>query len=105
MFLDSLDVANRALQHVGGIAIASPTEDSKNNIEVSAVYDKVRRAELRRNYWRFSIRNVALRAVDTTTLKLWPALYDATIIYLPGAVVRDTNGQFWVSILEENQNN
>lgn len=101
-FLDSLDVANRALDHCGIEPILSVTEDSKKNQLCARVYDKVRRAEMRRNTWRFTIRNVALRACDTTTLKLSPAQYDPTVIYLPGAIVQDTNGLFWISILEEN---
>lgn len=104
-FLDSLDVANRALQHCGVDYIASVTEDSKANRETSFAYDKVRRAELQRNTWRFAIKKAVLRAIDTTTMRLVPALYDATKTYLPGAVVKDSNGQYWISHRPDNINN
>lgn len=104
-FLDSLDIANRALQHVGGTQIRDVNEDSKNNTETAFAYDKVRRAELRRNVWRFSIRKTVLRAIDETTMLLVPDLYDATKTYLPGAVVRDANGQIWTSMEPDNINN
>ena len=104
-FLDSLDIANRALQHCGQTQIVSPTEDSKNNLETAFAYDKVRRAELRRNDWRFAIRKAVLRAVDTGTMLLHPAAYDSTVTYQAGAIVADTNNQLWLSMAEGNRNN
>ncbi len=104
-FIDSLDIANRALQHVGAVQISAPDEDSKNNKEVAFAYDKVRRAELRRNVWRFSIRKAALRPIETTTLLLSAPAYDSTKTYLPGAIVQDTNGQYWMSLKPDNINN
>lgn len=104
-FLDSLDIANRAVQLCGGQEILSVTEDSSTNAILSAAYDKLRRPELQRNTWRFAIRTVVLRAIDTTTRFLSPNTYDATKTYLPGAVVRDANGQLWISIEPDNINN
>src|SRR5690348_10873750 len=104
-FIDSLDIANRAIQHVGGVQISAPDEDSKNNTEVAFTYDKVRRAELRRNVWRFSIRKAALRPIETTTLLLKAPAYSASATYLPGAIVQDTNGQYWISLKPDNINN
>lgn len=104
-FLDSLDIANRAVQHVGTSRIDSVTEDSKANTEASFSYDKVRRAELRRNVWRFAIKKTVLRAIDTTTMLLVPDDYDATKTYLPGAIVKDSNGQCWISTEPNNLNN
>lgn len=104
-FLDSLDIANRALQHCGVEPIADVTEDSKRNTEVSNAYDKVRRAELRRNVWRFSIKHTVIRAIDTTTMLLVPGTYDATKTYYPGAIVADSNGIVWTSTVAENVNN
>lgn len=101
-FLDSLDVGNRALQHCGVNPILAVNEDSPNNLEVSNAYDKVRRAELRRNVWRFAVKKAVIRAVDTTTLLLVPALYDGTKTYLIGEVVRDANGVFWISQVPDN---
>jgi hypothetical protein len=103
-FLDSLDIANRALQHLGGNQIASVTEDSKNNQELSFVYDKVRRAELRRNSWRFAIKKAVLRPLDTTTLLINPDLWSSSATYLPGAIVQDANSLYWISLKPENVN-
>ncbi len=64
-FKTPIDIANRALQHVGSPRILSFTDDTKEASEVAFVYDKVRRAELRRNVWRFSVRLTALRALGT----------------------------------------
>lgn len=104
-FLDSLDIANRALQHCGAPQIVDENEDSKSNQEVSFAYDKVRRAELQRNTWRFAIRKVCLRAVDASTLLLNAPAYDAAKIYMPGAIVQDANGQHWISLKPENMAN
>lgn len=96
-FIDSLDIANRACQHLGAERIASPTEDSVNNAEMAFAYDKLRRAELRRNTWRFATKKAVLRPIDNNTFLLAPAQWNPGIQYLPGSVVADTNGQLWVS--------
>ena len=96
-FLDSLDIANRTCQHLGVTRIANPTEDSVQNAEITFAYDKLRRAELSRNNWSFSIKHAILRAIDTTTYKLAPAQWNAGIQYLPGSVVADANGLLWIS--------
>jgi hypothetical protein len=96
-FIDSLDIANRACQHLGATRIASPTEDSVPNAEITFAYDKLRRAELRRNNWRFAIKHAVLRPIDNTTFLLSPAQWNAGIQYLPGSVVADSNGQLWIS--------
>lgn len=104
-FLDSMDIANKALQYCGQYPIQSPTEDSKANRETSNAYDKVRRSELRRNTWRFAVKNTVLRAIDTDTRLLVPALYDQSTLYLPGEVARDINNFYWISLEAENLNN
>lgn len=104
-FLDSLDIANRALNHLGVNPILSVTEDTTNNNEVAAVYDKVRRAELRRNSWRFAIRKTVLRPVTPTMLELNPGLYSATQVYMQYELARDVNGQIWISLIPDNVGN
>ncbi len=96
-FIDSLDIANRTCQHLGATRITSPTEDSIVNAEITFAYDKLRRAELRRNTWAFAIKHAVLRPIDNTTFLLSPAQWNAGIQYLPGSVVADVNGQLWVS--------
>lgn len=89
-FSNSTDIANRACQHVGASRIAPGalfTEDSKQAGEISACYDQLRVSELRRNVWRFAIRTAAIRAIDTTTLLLVPAPYQAAARYIVGSLV------------------
>ena len=97
MFIDSLDIANRACQHLGATRISSPTEDSVANAEISFAYDKLRRAELRRNYWVFAIKKAVLRPIDINTYLISPAQWNSGTQYLPGSVVADANGQLWIS--------
>jgi len=108
VFRTAVDIANRALQHVGA-SMLDPlqgfTEASKNAREVSFVYDKVRRAELRRNIWRFTIRNAVLRPVDVSTLLLTPALWQSTTTYFVGSIVSDETGMPWISLIQNNLNN
>ena len=89
-FLTPEDVANRALQHVGATYITtlgSGGDDTKQNDEVSRVYHKVRRAELRRNAWRFSIKKTRLFPM-TTSMKLFvPSTWATGTTYVAGAVV------------------
>jgi hypothetical protein len=116
-FIDSLDIANRAVQILGGEQISSPTEDSTRQVELTFAYDKLRRPELRRNTWRFSIRNCILRPIlayqpaSATTpaqnpvMILQPPQWSTTETYTPGAIVQDLNSIYWVSTADENLNN
>jgi hypothetical protein len=104
-FLDSLDIARRSCQHLGIARIETIDEDSKANQELANAYDKLREAELRRNLWQFSIKLACLRPMTRTTLLLQPPLWDSGITYLPGAVVRDVNNDFWSSSMVENRDN
>lgn len=96
-FLTKLDIYNRALDHLGGTHIASLTEDSVNFAKIDPIYDKVRRAELRRNNWRYAIKRALLRPFDTTTYIFDPALWNAGTQYLPGSIVADANDFLWIS--------
>lgn len=90
-------VCNRALQRVGAGRIADDalfTEDSKSAAECRGCYDILRRAELRRNVWRFSIRRAPLRPVDTTTMVFLPDDWDVLISYNPAAIAK-YNGSWW----------
>lgn len=100
-------IANRALQHVGAARIADgalATEDSKNASEVRACYDMLRRAELRRNVWRFAVRRATLRALTATSQKVVPAAYVATIAYPANAIV-SYNGSVYSSLVNANLGN
>lgn len=82
-----VDLANRALQHCGVRRIVALTDDSKAASEVNFCYDKLRKAELRRNVWSFATRKAALRAIDTTTTLLAPAAYNPATAYAVGSIV------------------
>lgn len=104
-FLDSLDIANRALDHLGQTHIDAPDEDSKKNTTLANLYDKLRPYELRRNVWVFSKRSVILRPISATTMLLDPRAWDSTITYQPGAIVKDDNDILWASQEPANLNN
>jgi hypothetical protein len=104
-FLTNVDIANRALQHCGVTRITAFTDNSKNAASMAFVYDKIRRAELRRNVWRFAVRRVALRPYDVGTLLFVPNAWSSALSYQAGQIVADANGDYWVSLIGSNLNN
>lgn len=101
----SLDIINRALQHMRQRRIATTADMSANALETNFNYDKLREAELRQNFWRFAIRRSVLRAVDASTLLWTPPTYSAATTYALGAVVIDANGDWWQSKIASNTGN
>lgn len=95
------EIANLALQKCGADAIASGalwSEDSKNALEIRKCYHHLRRSELRRNVWRFSIRTEILRPRnDDTRLIVFPT-WDALVAYAINNVVVRSDGQLWMAI-------
>ncbi len=104
-FVDSLDVANRALDNLGKPHILDVNEDSLANSTIAGVYDKLREAELEGHIWRFAKRKVLLRPVTQTSRLLKPAQWNINETYLPGAIVSDVNGSIWISWLADNFGN
>jgi hypothetical protein len=107
-FLTPVDIGNRAAQHCGAEMMDATlgfSEVSKTARQISFVYDKVRRAELRRNTWRFATRRQILRPIDTNTMQLAPALWSAGSTYFFGSVVADSSGNLWTSRLPSNLGN
>lgn len=102
-----VDIANRALQHVGADRIATSdfSEVSKNCSEVAFCFDKLREAELQSRYWKFSIRRTVLRARDANTMLLAPSLWMNTTTYFIGAIIQDPSGNYWESNLANNLGN
>lgn len=93
-FSNPTDIANRACQAVGAKRIAAgalATEDSKQAAEINACYDQLRVAEMRRNVWRFAIRNAVLRPIDVTTMELIPAAWNSLSTYVVGSIVTWNN--------------
>jgi len=93
------EVANVAIQHCGGILIAGGllrTEDSENAAAIRACYDIMRRSELRRNVWRFSIRNAILRAFgNDSKIITFPAWSTLVQYALNDVVLRE--GKLWIA--------
>jgi hypothetical protein len=105
MFETDVDVANRALQHCGLPRIDPAlgfTEVSERAAETSFAYGKVKRASLRRNVYQFSTRSAALRPIDTNTLMVAPAMWEAGTTYFKGSLVSDQNNFFWQSKIPNN---
>lgn len=94
-------IANRVCQKVGAELIATGallTEDSKQANEIRNCYDVIRRAELRRNVWRFSIRSIALRPIDTNSKIATFGAYAAATSYSVFDIVTDpADGQVYYS--------
>ena len=63
--ITSTDICNRALQKLGAKRIATLAEASPSARAVNLAYDVVRRAELRKRVWNFSIQRASL-AADVT---------------------------------------
>lgn len=106
-FLTRVDIYNRALDHCGQDPIDATlgfTEDSKKARLGGRVYDKLRQAELNRNVWRFATKRAILRAIDTNTMILAPALWSDTTTYFRGSIVIDDTGQMWISAIPNNLN-
>lgn len=107
-FRTPVDIANRALQQCGAELIDEAlgfAEVSKNARECSFAYDKLRKAELRRNVWRFAIRRAVLRAIDANTMLMAPTMWQAATTYFVGSIVQDETNQFWISQTPNNLNN
>lgn len=104
-FIDSLDIANRVCDHLGQTPILEVDEDSTKNSTISRVYDQLREAELQRNVWYFAKRKVVLRPLSVSSRLLAPKLWQTNETYLPGAIVKDANGDIWISWLADNYGN
>lgn len=118
-----LDIGNRACQILGVTRMQSFTEDSKQAAEISACYDQLRQAELRRNVWRFSTRKTALRPINNPlmpstspptsgltvtnmpTMIFVPPVWAAETVYTFGAIVQDSSGTIWKNTLSVNLDN
>lgn len=99
-FLSPVDIANRGLQHCG-VELISLTdgfnEQSDRAEQTSFVYDKLRKAELRRNFWQFAMKRAILRPIDTTTRLLAPTLWASSTQYTMGDLAIDAMGSIWIS--------
>lgn len=107
MPITETDIANRALQRVGAGRIAAGalrTEDSKNAHEIVACYDILRRAELRRNVWRFATRRAALRSISSDSKVVAFPVWSSVTTYAVNGIVL-YNGVIYFSKVGSNLNN
>lgn len=63
MAVSDISICNRALQKLGATAITSLDESNVKARVMKLAYEPVRRAELRRRRWKFSIKRVSLAAL------------------------------------------
>ena len=107
-FSSPTDILNRACQHLGVERITAAeftTPVTPQGAELVSVYDKVRRALLRRSLWSSSTKRVVLYPLDINTMAFQPGPWSSTQTYFPGAVVADSAGALWTSNLDDNLNN
>lgn len=100
-----LDVINRAIQMLGRPRIFSTSELSPQAQEALFAYDKMRRYELRRNIWVFSIRSQALRALNGATQNVTFGTWASGSTYVQNDIVTGSDGQVWVSLAGSNTGN
>ncbi len=106
--VDPTKIANRACQRVGAELIAPGallTEDSKPANEIRNCYDILRRAELRRNVWRFGIRTQALRPVDVDSKLVTFGAYNPATAYALNDIIVGDDTQIYISIVPANTGN
>lgn len=96
-YFTRLDVANRALQHLGQPRITAFTDSTKAAREANFMIDKVRRAELQRSVWTFATKRAVMRKVATTTKEVTFLAYSAGTTYGAGDVAADSTGFLWLS--------
>lgn len=113
MYRNSVDIANRALDHCGITQMDETdgfTEDSEKAQLLGRLYNKLRRAELRRRTWKFAIKDAVLRSLnlDPTVMPpmlMSPVLWGSGTTYFYGSVVSDAQGALWISSAPDNVGN
>src|ERR1019366_478069 len=101
-------IANRACQRVGAELIATGallTEDSQSAKQIRACYDTLRRYEMRRNVWSFTIRSTAVRALDINSKLITFAAYAAGTGYGINDIITGDDGQIYFSLAASNTGN
>lgn len=99
------DIANQGLQYLGATRIVTFADNSKNSSATAFCYDKLRKAELRRNVWRFATKRMVLRPITVGTVTFTPAVWLVGTTYSIGAIVLDSTGDWWQSKQSSNTGN
>lgn len=103
-YSNSIEIINRGLQLVGARRITTLTDLTKNATEAAFLIDKMRRAELRRNVWRFATRKTILRPLTATSTTFQPLAWAIGTTYGVASVVA-SGGQLWISPQASNVGN
>lgn len=61
-----IDIVNRAITKLGGARITSMNDNNKQARVMTALWDTVRQAELRKRFWSFALVRTTLPALATT---------------------------------------
>jgi len=85
-----VDIVNRALQILELPRVNSLNDSNPSAQECLFLYDKLRRAMLRRHVWTFATRRVALRPIASTTVLMHPATW-VPGTYPSGSIVEYQN--------------
>lgn len=107
-FTTQVDIANRALQHLGVPRISAITNSSKQAREARFAVNKVRQTVLRSSVWTSATRRCVMRPIISTTKSINFPNYDAAVTYATGdivadtAIASDTTGFLWISTAESN---
>jgi hypothetical protein len=104
-FLTGVDIANRGLQHIGARRIVTFADVTRNAVESNAIYDKLRRHELRRSVWNFAVRRCTMRALTISSVLIGPIAWAIGTTYGLAEVTADSNGQVWQSRIAGNIGN
>lgn len=106
IILTETALANRALQYVGAQRLTNIWSDtSKNAVEIQNCYHMLRRAELRRNVWRFAVREAVLRPVGVNTRILTFGAWATGTTYAINDVVLGSDGRVYYSLIAGNLGN
>lgn len=98
LFSAPVDIVNRALQILELPRVNTLQDGNPSADECLFLYDKLRRAMLRRHVWTFATRRIALRPIASTTVLLAPSQWVAGT-YPSGSIVQN-NGVLYIAVTE-----
>jgi hypothetical protein len=88
-----IDICNAALAKLGETSILARTDNNTRARAVNEAYDRIRKAELRRHIWSFSLKRDSIAALAST-----PPWGYATQFNIPSDSLRLVNiGNIWLS--------
>lgn len=101
-FTTPVDVANRALQHLGIPRISALTNSSKAAREANFAIDKVRQTVLQQSVWTSATRRAVMRPIISTSRTVSFPTYSSATTYAAGDIVADSAGFLWISTVGSN---